>query len=111
MEDNMNFESELAQTVIARLTEQQAMDILKDAGYRVTKARAPKAKATVPKLNAIGKPYSASYDPRYKIKHKVTPAYVGPRQSIGPNYIGPDKWSRMCELAQAQWNNDHKVAA
>jgi len=68
----MQLETELQQIVIARLTEQQALDILKEAGYRITKARAPKAKAETPKLNAVGKPYSRNYDPNYKMKHKVS---------------------------------------
>jgi len=54
---------------------QEMAATLKAAGYRVTKPSAkaaPKVKAAAaPKLNAIGKPYSASYDPNYKIRHKV----------------------------------------
>jgi hypothetical protein len=48
---------------------QQAIALLKAAGYRVTKPRVTERLA----LNAIGKPYG-NYDPNYKIKHRVSTA-------------------------------------
>jgi hypothetical protein len=46
----------------------QALAIVKAAGFRVTKPK--QSKVTRRALNAIGKPYSPQYDPKYKIKHK-----------------------------------------
>lgn len=51
----------------------EAIEVLKAAGYRVTK---PKAKAVVPALNAVGKPYSPLFDPTYKVRHKTTTAHL-----------------------------------
>jgi hypothetical protein len=48
---------------------EQAISVLKAAGYRVSK---PHKSATVPALNAIGKPYGVNYDPNYKIKTGLT---------------------------------------
>ena len=47
---------------------EQALAIVKAAGFRVAKPKPPKV--TRPALNAIGKPHSPQYDPKYKIKHK-----------------------------------------
>jgi len=51
----------------------EALTIVKAAGYRVTK---PKAKAERPTLNAIGKPYSANYDPNYRMKYRTSLAFL-----------------------------------
>ena len=45
--------------------------------------------SAVPKLNAVGKPYGASYDPNYKIKHKVQIS-----RSAGPMGEGSYSWFR-----------------
>lgn len=47
---------------------EQAIAVVKNAGYRVTK---PKAKKAITRsFNAVGKPFSASYDPNYKMKYR-----------------------------------------
>lgn len=48
---------------------EQAIIILKAAGYRVSK---PRKRVTVQGLNAVGKPYSTQYDPNYKLKTGLT---------------------------------------
>lgn len=49
---------------------EQAIKIVKAAGYRVSK---PKIKVLFNGgLNAIGKPYGANYDPNYKVKMSLT---------------------------------------
>lgn len=45
----------------------EALTIVKAAGYRVSKPRAKHVKDR-PVLNAIGKPYGANFDPNYKLK-------------------------------------------
>lgn len=52
---------------------EQALSVVKAAGYRVSKPR-PKAKPTG--FNAVGKPYSPQYDPRYRMKHKPSTAHL-----------------------------------
>jgi hypothetical protein len=46
---------------------QEAMELLKTNGYRVSK---PKAKAAKPLLNCLGLPMSANYDPNYRMQYK-----------------------------------------
>lgn len=74
----MNFESELAGVVLERLNDHEAETIerLRAAGYKVTKPKAPKAKAEQPTLNAVGKPYSPLFNPNYKVKHKTSTAHL-----------------------------------
>lgn len=48
----------------------QAIGLLKANGYRVSK---PKAKDAAPRLNALGLPMSPSFDPHYRLRHKVEP--------------------------------------
>lgn len=48
---------------------QTAIALLKSNGYRVSKPRA--AKMERQELNAIGKPFSPSYDPNYRMKYKT----------------------------------------
>jgi len=48
----------------------QAIELVKSAGYRVSK---PKAKAPAPKLNALGLPMSPLYDPNYRRRASLTP--------------------------------------
>jgi hypothetical protein len=47
---------------------EQALAVVKAAGYRVSKPRARKVVALG--LNAVGKPYGANFDPRYRMKYK-----------------------------------------
>jgi len=54
------------------MTTLEMITALRAEGYRVTKPRAPKAKATVPALNAIGKPYGANFDPNWKRRNALT---------------------------------------
>lgn len=56
------------------MTLEAALAVVQAAGYRITKPRAPKA--TAPALNAVGKPFSPSYDPNYRVKHKTTTAHL-----------------------------------
>lgn len=95
-----DMEAEMAQVVLTRLDEQRrdAITWLLAAGYKVTKPRAPKVKAEAPKLNAVGKPYSPSYDPNYRMKYK-TPKLSRLPQNIGPiegwTYTNPDAaWNK-----------------
>ena len=46
----------------------QAINLLKAAGYRVSKPR-PKVALG---LNAVGKPYGANFDPSYKLRTPLT---------------------------------------
>ena len=77
---------------------EQALAIVKAAGYRVSK---PKAKVVAKALNAVGKPYGANYDPNYRMKYR-TPR-LSRTQSVGIG-IQPAQWAEMCKLAQAAWN-------
>jgi hypothetical protein len=74
---------------------QEAIDLLKANGYKVTKAKA--TKATAPKLNALGLPMSPSYDPNYRMKYRTPP--IKRQQYVGSG-ISPEKWADMCK-AQA----------
>lgn len=47
----------------------QALAVVKAAGYRVTAPRV-RNPVRVAQLNAIGRPYSPSYDPNYKMKYR-----------------------------------------
>lgn len=52
----------------------EAIAFLKAQGYRVSKPRAPRltvAQRINPGTNAVGKPFSASYDPNYRMKYKA----------------------------------------
>ena len=54
----------------------QALAVVKAAGFRVSKPRAKKdplsyaASCERRGLNAVGKPYSPSYDPNYRMKYR-----------------------------------------
>jgi hypothetical protein len=48
---------------------EQAITLLKAAGYRVSK---PRQKQTPIGLNAVGKPYGANFDPSYKLRTPLT---------------------------------------
>jgi transcriptional regulator with XRE-family HTH domain len=64
----------------------EALAVVKAAGYRVTKPRAFKSKVKASAslgLNAIGKPFSPQYDPRYRMKYK--PSYGHLRAPYGPD--------------------------
>jgi len=70
--------------------------------------------ATKTGLNAIGKPYSTSYDPNYRLKHKVsyrhlrwpyptTMRFVGDHPNYNPNlrcFRGDPWWTQLHETAQ-----------
>jgi len=62
------------------MTIADAITLLQAAGYRVSKPRAvrtgPSGLARPRGLNAVGKPFSPSYDPNYRIKHKVSTAHL-----------------------------------
>jgi hypothetical protein len=80
----------------------EAIAVVKAAGYRVTKPRVK----TAPKLNAIGKPFSPQYDPNYRMKYR-TPR-ITRKQNVGDG-ISPAKWAQMCKLAQADWDQRQKA--
>jgi hypothetical protein len=84
---------------------QEALAVVKAAGYRVSKPRAKKAEASA--FNAVGKPYGANYDPNYRMKYRTPPLKRG-GQSIGLG-VTAERWAQMCQEAQAAWNA--KVAA
>lgn len=48
---------------------QQALAVVKAAGYRVAKPKAAKPKVA-PKFNALGLPMNPNYDPNYKMKYR-----------------------------------------
>jgi hypothetical protein len=48
-------------------TERMAVQYLRRLGYRVAPPRVTKP---TPLLNAVGKPFSKSYDPKYRMKYK-----------------------------------------
>lgn len=77
---------------------EQALAVVKAAGFRVSK---PKAKAATPRLNALGLPMSASYDPNYRMKYR-TPA-LKRAQKVGTG-VTAERWAEMCRNAQAAWN-------
>lgn len=95
----MNMDQATAALVLSRLNQEAIVNLLQQAGYKVAKpsTRAAKAYATVPTLNAVGKPYSPLFDPRYKVKHKTTTAHLfkpyGTQmrwvQTIPPSRIAP----------------------
>ena len=45
----------------------EALAVVKAAGYRVSK---PRQKAEKPRLNALGLPMSPQYDPNYRMKYR-----------------------------------------
>ena len=49
-------------------------------------------------LNAVGRPYSAKYDPKYRMRHRVTNSLRVRQGRIGGIY--PDKWLVMCRLGE-----------
>lgn len=55
---------------------QEALAVVKTAGYRVSKPRATRTGPSGLKrplgLNAVGKPFSPSYDPKYKNNMPLT---------------------------------------
>jgi hypothetical protein len=48
---------------------EEALTMVKAAGYRVSR---PRQRVAALGLNAIGKPYNANYDPRYKLRTPLT---------------------------------------
>ena len=63
------------QTIVDLIAlERDAIQFLAQRGFKVSRfsqRRANKASKAQPRLNAIGKPYGASYDPNYKMKYKA----------------------------------------
>jgi hypothetical protein len=88
------------------VTLNEALAVVKAAGYRVSKPRA-KAPAAPLGLNAVGKPYGANFDPNYRMKYR-TPSLKRGGQSIGLG-VTAERWATMVAEAQAAWNA--KVAA
>jgi hypothetical protein len=76
----------------------EAIAVVKAAGYRVSKA---KAKAAAPKLNALGLPMSPNFDPNYRMKYRTPP--LKRAQHVGTG-VTPERWAEMCLLAQTAWN-------
>jgi hypothetical protein len=56
----------------ATLSLDAAITLLKANGYRVSKPRA----TPVVGLNAVGKPYGASYDPNYRMRYRPSMAHL-----------------------------------
>jgi hypothetical protein len=101
-------ETEMSEVLTARLEQhrEDAISLLVAHGYKVTKPKARTVKIERPKLNAVGKPYGASYDPKYRMKYK-SPKYPSRVQEVGDG-ISPERWTQMCALAQRQWDITHK---
>jgi hypothetical protein len=55
-----------------------------------------------PALNALGKPRSRMFDPKYRKKYKTPPIRGG--KKIGPG-ISAERWQQMCDAAKVHWNN------
>ena len=53
-----------------------AIALLEARGYRITKPKPRAPRCAVPVLNAVGKPYGANYDPKYRVKHRTTTAHL-----------------------------------
>ena len=72
--------------------------------YRVNKSRKreSKPKSNGLGLNAIGKPYSPSYDPKWRMHHSVKVAKGGPGPGLG---VTPEQWTQMCAIAKQQWEH------
>lgn len=85
-----------------------AIRLLEGHGYKVTKARAPKANGHAPKLNAIGRPYGASFDPKYRMKHK-TPS-ISNRQGNSSMWSGltAEQWAFKCANAKEWWEHSRR---
>lgn len=64
------------------MTEVQAIEVLKAAGYRITKPRKPTARRM---LNVLGKPYGANFDPKYRMKHRTPRAAYRPGTAALPS--------------------------
>jgi len=57
-----------------------------------------------PGLNAVGKPYGATFDPNYRMRYRTPrPKQVFERV----NGISPERWEQMCKEAAAAWKK-HK---
>lgn len=61
---------------------ESALELVRAAGYRVTKAR-PKAVQERPTLNALGKPISPLFDPAYRMKYRTPHAPYGASTAAG----------------------------
>ena len=74
--------------------ERDAIQYLTQRGFKVSRPKKAKESKEQPRLNAIGKPYGASYDPNYKMKYK-TPA-LSRKQNLGPiegwSYTNQGAW-------------------
>jgi hypothetical protein len=82
----------------------EALAVVRAAGYRVSKPRMKRQPALKPTLNAIGKPYSPQYDPKYRLKYKLSTGHLRAPYN-GPFVADPD-WQRvmdkMLKLKQAE---------
>jgi hypothetical protein len=80
---------------------EHALTVVKAAGYRVSKPRASKPTATLG-LSAIGKPYSANFDPNYRMKYR-TPSISNRKGNVSsiPG-ISPERWVEMCAQARKE---------
>jgi hypothetical protein len=76
---------------------EQALAVVKAAGYRVTKPRSKKNGA--PGLNAIGKPYGENFDPNYRMRYRTPPLK---RQMSHFLAVTAERWEVMCREAQKQ---------
>lgn len=63
--------TELQQIVDLIALERDAIQYLTQRGFKVSRPKTAKASKGQPRLNAIGKPFGASYDPNYKMKYKT----------------------------------------
>ena len=78
----------------------EAIAMVEAAGYRVSRPRPAAVRSTGRGLNAIGKPYSPQFDPRYRMKYRTPPIKGG--GSIGRG-VTPEQWVEMCKVAAEEW--------
>jgi predicted nucleotidyltransferase len=64
--------------------------------------KSPDTKGNGNGLNSIGKPYSESFDPNYRMKHRTSLAHLYKPQNI--NGISPERWTELCAMAKAHWD-------
>jgi hypothetical protein len=92
-----DIETEMGDVLSARLNQhrEDAISLLVAHGYKVTKPRTKTVKVEQPKLNAVGKPFSPSYDPKYRMKYR-TPA-LSRKQNLPPiegwSYTNNGAWN------------------
>jgi len=87
---------------VVAMSLEQALMLVRASGYYVSKPRAPRPLTRPLGLNAIGKPYGANYDPKYRVRHTITKCKR--EQKVGDG-ISSLQWERMCIVADLDWQH------